>query len=132
MATSIISPASSSQTQTPGVTSAGSNSIAGAAASPATQTEDMFLQLFVAQLQYQDPLNPADGTQFVSQLAQLSELEQMTSMNQSVGTIQTDLSSLLPVASSSSATGSSAATAGQGGPGTTTDGTTPASSTQNQ
>jgi flagellar basal-body rod modification protein FlgD len=97
----------------------------------------MFLQLFVAQLQYQDPLNPADGTQFVSQLAQLSELEQMTSMNQSVGTIQTDLSSLLPTASSSSAAGSSAAgtsapAAGQTSAGTTTDGTTPASGTQNQ
>ena len=132
MGSSIVSPVSSSQTQTPGTTSSGSNSIAGAAASTATQTEDMFLQLFVAQLQYQDPLNPADGTQFVSQLAQLSELEQMTSMNQSVGTIQTDLSSLLPVPSSSSAAGSSAPTAGQTGSGTTTDGTNPASGTQNQ
>ena len=37
----------------------------------------MFLQLLVAQLQNQDPLNPTDSTQFVSQLAQFSELEQV-------------------------------------------------------
>jgi flagellar basal-body rod modification protein FlgD len=37
----------------------------------------MFLQLLVAQLQNQDPMNPTDSTQFVSQLAQFSELEQV-------------------------------------------------------
>jgi len=40
-------------------------------------TEQMFLQLLVAQLQNQDPLNPMDNTQFVAQLAQFSELEQV-------------------------------------------------------
>ncbi len=40
--------------------------------------KDMFLQLLVAQIKNQNPLNPADGTQFLSQLAQFSELEQMT------------------------------------------------------
>ena len=40
-------------------------------------SEQMFLQLLVSQLKNQDPLNPADGTQFVSQLAQFSELEQV-------------------------------------------------------
>jgi flagellar basal-body rod modification protein FlgD len=37
----------------------------------------MFLNLLVAQIQNQDPLNPTDSTQFVSQLAQFSELEQV-------------------------------------------------------
>src|SRR5580692_2470433 len=40
-------------------------------------SEEMFLQLLVAQLKNQDPLNPTDSTQFVSQLAQFSELEQV-------------------------------------------------------
>lgn len=50
--------------------------------------ENTFLQLFVSQLKNQDPLNPSDGTQFVSQLAQFSELEQVIGINQNVGAIR--------------------------------------------
>ena len=38
--------------------------------------QQTFLSLLVAQLKYQDPLQPQDGTQFVTQLAQFSDLEQ--------------------------------------------------------
>ena len=41
-------------------------------------TEDMFLRLLVTQLRNQNPLHPADGTQFLAQLAQFSTLEQET------------------------------------------------------
>lgn len=37
--------------------------------------KDAFLQLLVAQMQYQDPLNPGDSTEYMSQLAQYSSLE---------------------------------------------------------
>lgn len=40
-----------------------------------------FLLLLVTQMQYQDPLDPADNTEYVAQLAQFSELEQMTNLN---------------------------------------------------
>jgi flagellar basal-body rod modification protein FlgD len=43
---------------------------------------DMFLQLLVAQLQHQSPLEPMDPTQFVAQLAQFSELSEVTQINQ--------------------------------------------------
>ena len=43
--------------------------------------KDEFLKLLVTQLQNQDPLNPQDDTQFISQLAQFSALEQMTNMS---------------------------------------------------
>lgn len=43
--------------------------------------KDAFLQLLVTQMQYQDPLNPSDNTQYMSQLAQFSSLEQMQNMN---------------------------------------------------
>jgi flagellar basal-body rod modification protein FlgD len=38
--------------------------------------QQTFLTLLVAQLKYQDPLQPQDGTAFVTQLAQFSDLEQ--------------------------------------------------------
>lgn len=40
-----------------------------------------FLLLLVTQMQYQDPLDPADNTEYVAQLAQFSELEQMSNLN---------------------------------------------------
>ncbi len=40
-----------------------------------------FLLLLVTQMQYQDPLDPADNTEFVAQLAQFSALEQMSNLN---------------------------------------------------
>lgn len=43
-----------------------------------------FLLLLVTQMQYQDPLEPTDNTQFVAQLAQFSALEQMSNLNQTV------------------------------------------------
>jgi flagellar basal-body rod modification protein FlgD len=40
--------------------------------------------LLVAQVKNQDPLNPTDGVQFLSQLAQFSELEQLIAMRSDV------------------------------------------------
>ncbi len=37
--------------------------------------KDAFLQLLVTQMRYQDPMNPGDATQYMSQLAQYSSLE---------------------------------------------------------
>ncbi len=41
-----------------------------------------FLQLLVAQLKYQNPLNPVSGTQFLSQTAQMSETAMVQNMVQ--------------------------------------------------
>ena len=54
----------------------------------ALANEQTFLQLFVAQLQNQDPANPQDPTQFVAQLAQFSELEQVLQMRQDLDAIR--------------------------------------------
>lgn len=50
-----------------------------------------FLLLLVTQMKNQDPLNPQDPTQFVSQLAQFSSLEQLLGMRQSLQSIENRL-----------------------------------------
>jgi flagellar basal-body rod modification protein FlgD len=56
----------------------------------------MFLQLLVAQIKNQDPLNPADGVQFLTQLAQFTQLEQSMSMSTDLSAIRADLDQLVP------------------------------------
>ena len=53
---------------------------------------DMFLKLLVAQIQNQDPLNPLDPTQFVSQLAEFSSMEQLLEIRQTLESIHGVLS----------------------------------------
>lgn len=49
---------------------------------PGKETDkDVFLQMLVGQMTNQDPFNPQDPTQYITQLAQFSSLEQMMSMN---------------------------------------------------
>lgn len=42
--------------------------------------KEAFLQLLVAQMKYQDPLEPTSNTEYVSQLATFSELEEMQNL----------------------------------------------------
>ena len=56
--------------------------------------KDAFLKLLLVQLQNQDPLNPIEDREFISQLANFSSLEQMMTMNET-------LSSLLELQSAS-------------------------------
>ncbi len=44
-------------------------------------SESTFLTLLVSQLQNQDPLNPTDSNEFVSQLTGFSQLEQLMNIN---------------------------------------------------
>src|SRR5947209_691249 len=78
-------------------TTAGTSGVAGSTGSAATTTpknevsKDEFLQLLVAQMKNQDPLNPADGTQFLTQLAQFSQLEQLTGMRSDLQSLTSEL-----------------------------------------
>lgn len=50
------------------------------AASKNGMDKDAFLQLLVAQMKYQDPLEPTSNTEYISQYATFSQVEQMQNM----------------------------------------------------
>jgi flagellar basal-body rod modification protein FlgD len=85
---------------TTGTSSSSSGTVAGLPGS--LTSESTFLNLLVAQIQNQDPLNPTDSIQFVGQLVQFSQLEQLLSINQGVTTLASDVQT--PPASSSTPT----------------------------
>ena len=58
---------------------------------PGTIGKDDFLKLLVGQLQHQDPMQPADDSQFIGQMAQFSQLEQETNSAKSTSQIATQL-----------------------------------------
>src|SRR5438270_2298783 len=68
-----------------------SNTLTGA--SDQLTKESTFLNLLVAQIKNQNPLNPTDSMQFVGQLVQFSQLEQLLGINQGVQTLLSKSSS---------------------------------------
>ncbi len=66
--------------------------VTNAASSVSTETKksdtalgkDDFLQLLVAQMKYQDPLEPTSNTEYIAQYATFSQVEQMQNMSQSM------------------------------------------------
>src|ERR1700761_2111988 len=73
-------------TSTNGTSNSGSASN-GAASDPSDITSDDFLTLLVSELQNQDPTQPTDPNQYITQLAQVNSLEQLVSINQGIGTL---------------------------------------------
>lgn len=72
---SVLNTSANSQAQSSSSSTASSQSAIDALGNP-----DTFLQLLVAQLQYQDPESPADGTTFVTQLATFAGVEEQSAM----------------------------------------------------
>jgi flagellar basal-body rod modification protein FlgD len=50
--------------------------------------QEMFLQLLVAEMQYQDPLEPTDNGQYVAQLASFTQIEAIQSVQNDMATIE--------------------------------------------
>jgi flagellar basal-body rod modification protein FlgD len=90
-------------TTTSGTTSSSSSSTTDGSADI---TSDDFLTLLVSELQNQDPTQPTDPNEYITQLAQVNSLQQLISINQGIGTLDSAISS--PGTSSASGSGSDA------------------------
>jgi flagellar basal-body rod modification protein FlgD len=86
-------------------------STAGTSSDPSTQNaapggimgKDSFLKMLIAQLKNQDPMNPMQGDQMASQLAQFSSLEQLQQINSNLTEQQKASGTLLGAVQSTSA-----------------------------
>ena len=79
---------------TPAPATAGTPPTTAAAAATATAAAttvdyNSFLQLLVQEMQNQDPTNPSDPTQYLSQLASFSNVEQAVQTNSKLDTLLT-------------------------------------------
>ncbi len=66
------------------ITSSASLATAQAATANQSLDKDAFMKLLVNQLKNQDPMDPADNTTYIAQLAQFSSLEQMQALNDNI------------------------------------------------
>lgn len=74
--TSLINTAGTGANTATGEKAVVNSAITGSGAS------ELFTRLLVAQIQYQDPLEPTDSSQFVNQLTQLSQMESLQALAQ--------------------------------------------------
>lgn len=57
----------------------------------ATLSSTAFLQLMMTQLQYQNPLNSSNSSQFMNELTQMSSMEQLTNLVSETQTVASEL-----------------------------------------
>lgn len=66
------------------VESTSQTSLSGSTTSSSSVDKESFLQLLVAQMKYQDPLEPTSNTEYISQYAQFTQVEEMQNMASSM------------------------------------------------
>ncbi len=96
-------------TSTAASTSNSATSTAAADGSSSLGNQSTFLQLLVAQLKNQDPTQPVQGTEFVTQLATFSNVEQSLAVRQDIDAISNKMLGSVPSGGSVAATTTSAA-----------------------
>jgi len=87
-------------TGTTGTTAATSTSATNSSSSSLPITQNQFLQMLMAELKNQNPMNPnsSDPMQFVTELAQFTQVEQETNTAQSTATIASGQSTASAIA----------------------------------
>jgi flagellar basal-body rod modification protein FlgD len=69
-------------------------------------TSNDFLTLLVSELKNQDPTQPTDPNQYITQLAQVNSLQQLISINQGIGTLDSAIAGASSPSTSGSGSGS--------------------------
>lgn len=73
-----------------------SGTAAGGPKADPLANKEVFLRLLIAQIKNQDPLNPTDSVQFLSQLSQFTSLEQTMGMREDLQKILGAIEKLAP------------------------------------
>jgi flagellar basal-body rod modification protein FlgD len=89
----------------PGVGATGAEAVATPTNPGGTLGKQEFLQLLVAQLKNQDPMNPMNSEEFAAQLAQFSSLEQLMNINETLQGQEGMNQALVEITNASSALG---------------------------
>lgn len=63
---------------------AGGNSTGKGMEKTASESKDLFLKLLVAEMQYQDPMEPTSNTEYVKEMSTLSQVESLQNMEKSI------------------------------------------------
>jgi flagellar basal-body rod modification protein FlgD len=102
---SALAPRSAAVKATPKDSSSSPSSASSSSASSSDITSQDFLTLLVSELKNQDPTQPTDPNQYITQLAQVNSLEQLISINQGIGSLDT---AIAPSSGAGSGSGSGA------------------------
>lgn len=96
MSTLPISSIAAMSPQAAAASSTSNNTTSAPSTATNLASENVFLQLLVAQLKNQDPEQPTDGTQFVTELAQFTTLQEDSQSATDLNTIVAALPTLTP------------------------------------
>lgn len=67
--------------------------------------KEVFLQLLVAQIKNQNPLNPSDSIQFLTQLSQFTSVEQLVGIRKDIGELLKNQTAVTPANPATGAAG---------------------------
>ena len=90
VATALARPRTAATTPTTGTAAnAAAASAAAASASSSTITANDFLTLLVAEMKNQDPTQPTDPSQYISQMVDVNSLQQLIGINTGITSLDT-------------------------------------------
>jgi len=81
------------------ITNIASSTVSAATTKTGVFDTDTFMQLLLAELKNQDPLEPMNNSEMVGQMAQLNSLQQLTSISANIETMKDYMETLLGISS---------------------------------